>query len=77
MLSVGDQRTGGGYGRSGHGKAWQLYDDMFRHRADGPHALAKDDRRSVARWVLFLRTDIEYSWPNYDFRQSGTSVDRF
>lgn len=57
--------------------AWQLYDDMFRHRADGPHALARDDRRSVARWVLFLRADLEYSWPNYDFRQSGTSLDRF
>jgi hypothetical protein len=57
--------------------AWQLYDDMFRHRADGPHALAKDAQRSVARWVLFLRTDLEYSWPNYDFRQSGTSLDRF
>jgi len=57
--------------------AGQLYDDMFSHRADGPHALAKDNRRSVARWVLFLRTDLEYSWPNYDFRQSGTSLDRF
>ena len=57
--------------------AWQLYDDMFRHRAEGPHALSKDDRRSVARWVLFLRTDLEYLWPSYDFRQSGTSLDRF
>lgn len=57
--------------------AWRLYDDTFRHHADGPHALAKDDRRSVARWVLFLQTDLEYSWPNHDFRQSETSLDRF
>ncbi|MFK3737447.1 hypothetical protein [Massilia sp. TN1-12] len=57
--------------------AWQLYDDMYRHRADGPHALGKDDRRSVARWILFLQTELEYSWPNYDFRRSETSLNRF
>ena len=57
--------------------AWQLYDDMCCHRADGQHALARDTRRSVARWVLFLRTDHEYSWTDYDFRQSESSVNRF
>lgn len=57
--------------------AWRLYDDLACHRADGAHALTKETRRSVARWVLFLRTDHEYSWPHHDFRGSENRLDRF
>lgn len=39
--------------------AWRLYCDMSGHRAQGRHALTKEMRRAVARWVLFLRTDYE------------------
>lgn len=57
--------------------AWRLYSDMYCHRADGQHALTKDGRRTVARWLLFLRTDCEYSWPAYDFRQTENRLDQF
>lgn len=57
--------------------AWRLYSDMYCHRAEGPHALGKDIRRTVARWILFLRTDCEYSWPNHDFRQVESRLDQF
>lgn len=57
--------------------AWQLYSDMYCHRAAGRHALDKDARRTVARWILFLRTDCEYSWPDYDLRQAENRLDQF
>jgi len=57
--------------------AWQLYDDMYCHRAEGKHALTKDARRTVARWVLFLRTDCEYSWPDYNFRQPENRLTQY
>jgi hypothetical protein len=57
--------------------AWRLYSDMFCHRADGPYTLNKGTRRTMARWIIFLRTDYEYSWPDYDFRQPENSLDQF
>lgn len=32
-------------------------------RLVGRHALSADQRRNVARWVLFLRSDEQYAWP--------------
>lgn len=46
--------------------AWSLYDDLEVHRLDGRRRLSKPDRRVVARWILFLYSDEEYSWPDYD-----------
>jgi hypothetical protein len=57
--------------------AWRLYSDMHCHRAVGRHALDKDTRRAVARWVLFLRTDCEYSWPDHELRQAENRLDQF
>jgi len=37
--------------------AWCLYSDLWEYR------LPKDARREVARWILFLKTDLEYEWP--------------
>ena len=43
---------------------------MREHRLDGDRALTADGRREVARWVLFLYSDIEYTWPtSYSFIQ--------
>lgn len=56
--------------------AWRLYDDGYCHYAEGRHALGKDLRRTVARWVLFLKTDCEYSWPAYDLRRGENSLDQ-
>jgi hypothetical protein len=43
--------------------AWLLYDDLHEHRLDGAHALGPLGRRHVARWILFLKSDEEYEWP--------------
>jgi hypothetical protein len=44
-------------------RAWHLYDDFKTHALTGEHALTKQGRREVARWVLFLYTDRKYRWP--------------
>lgn len=43
--------------------AWTLYDDLHEHRLVGPRALGRHGRRPVARWVLFLKSNDEYQWP--------------
>lgn len=50
--------------------AWTLYDDFRHHYAEGRHSLGQDSRREIARWILFLNTDLEYAWPVFSFRQS-------
>lgn len=47
--------------------AWQLYDDMYGHKAEGRHALGKETKRTIARWIVFLHSDLEYLWPEYSF----------
>lgn len=54
------------------GGAWSLYSDMEEHYARGPHAVRGECRRRVARWVLFLRSEREYLWPEYDFYQTAS-----
>jgi hypothetical protein len=56
--------------------AWRLYSDMCCHRAEGQYALDKDVRRKLARWILFLRTDCEYAWPDYKLRQAESRLDQ-
>ncbi len=51
-----------------HG-AWCLYSDMKEYKLKGKDALSRDDRTIVARWVLFLKTDIEYIWPSATFKE--------
>ena len=54
-------------------RAWALYDDFRTHRLTGRHALAPAGRREVARWVLFLQSDVEYTWPTrYSSSRSTT-----
>jgi hypothetical protein len=49
--------------------AWRLYDDLRTHRCSGRHALTREGRRTVARWITFLHSDAEYLWPEYNFVQ--------
>ena len=44
--------------------AWHLYDDLHEHRLEGRYAIGRAGRRRVAHWVLFLKSDLEYEWPN-------------
>lgn len=55
------------------GMAWQLYDDLYTHRATGKHALSRESRRCIARWILFLQSDSEYLWPEYSFYRTAVS----
>lgn len=45
--------------------AWGLYDDLSEHKLRGRNRIEKKYRRDVARWVLFLKSDLEYEWPPY------------
>jgi hypothetical protein len=47
--------------------AWFLYDDTCEHRLIGRRRLATRDRQNVARWILFLETDLTYEWPVVPF----------
>src|SRR5262249_23646603 len=47
--------------------AWFLYSDTHEHRLKGRHRLAGRDRQNVARWILFLKTDLPYEWPIVPF----------
>jgi hypothetical protein len=44
--------------------AWGLYDDRREHRLDGRFRLGKAQRREIARWILFLKSNLEYEWPD-------------
>lgn len=44
--------------------AWFLYDDLREHRVEGSIPRGSELRRDVARWILFLRSDEEYFWPD-------------
>lgn len=52
-----------------HEMAWQLYDDLRVHRVEDRLPRHSPARRAVARWIVFLRSDEEYLWPEYSFLQ--------
>jgi hypothetical protein len=43
---------------------WHLYSDTTEHRLTGNKALDKFTKKDVARWVLFLKSDLPYRWPS-------------
>lgn len=43
--------------------AWPLYDDLHEHKLTGEWAIAAEGKPIAARYVLFLKTDLEYEWP--------------
>ncbi len=47
--------------------AWHLYDDLHEHRMNGLHRLSRRRRRDIARWILFLHSDLPYEWPRSNF----------
>lgn len=42
---------------------WTIYDDLHEHRLEGKWAISEQQRRVIARAVMFLKSDVEYSWP--------------
>lgn len=45
------------------GGAWPLYDDFHEHNLTGRWAIKKEHWPIAARYILFLKTDLEYEWP--------------
>lgn len=43
--------------------AWHLYSDLREYHLTGRDELDETTRSEVARWVLFLKTDLPYEWP--------------
>ena len=43
--------------------AWPLYDDLHEHKLTGRWAIKKEHWPIAARYILFLKTDLEYEWP--------------
>jgi hypothetical protein len=43
------------------GQSWLLFDDLREHELAAPD---RKDRPEVLRWILFLRTDLQYEWPS-------------
>lgn len=43
---------------------WCLYSDMKEYKLKGKDALEKVVKKEIARWVLFLKSNYEYAWPN-------------
>lgn len=46
-------------------RAWHLYDDLRQYKLKGKYAIPPKDKSVVARWLLFLKTDLEYEWPTH------------
>ncbi|WP_092896505.1 hypothetical protein [Rhodobacter sp. 24-YEA-8] len=49
---------------------WIFYDDFKTHRLEGKNRLNLEQRKSCVRWIVFLHSDLEYSWP--PIRQPGS-----
>jgi len=45
---------------------YNLYSDNENHYCVGKHALTQQERKTVARWLLFLYAEQEYEWPVYN-----------
>lgn len=43
--------------------AWPLYDDLHEHKLTGKWAIPEEGKPIAARYILFLKTDLEYEWP--------------
>jgi hypothetical protein len=59
------------------GMAWSLYDDTKYHYVEKRLPRGSSAREIVARWILFLHTDMEYMWPEYSFYQIRMCPDNF
>jgi hypothetical protein len=41
---------------------WYLYGDLEEYKLTGKNALTKETKHVVARWIMFLRSDMPYLW---------------
>lgn len=46
--------------------SWCLYNDTFNHKLTGKHKLSDEQTKEIARFILFLHSDLEYEWTYID-----------
>jgi hypothetical protein len=49
--------------------AWLLYSDFEEYHLSNIHRLDEKTKSDVARWILFLKTDLPYEWPVTNIKQ--------
>lgn len=45
---------------------WCLYSDLENHTLSGKYQLSDKELKDIARFILFLNSDVEYEWPYFD-----------
>lgn len=46
--------------------SWCLYNDAYNHKLTGKHSLSDNQAKDIARFILFLHSDLEYEWTYVD-----------
>ncbi len=46
--------------------SWCLYNDTYNHKLIGEHKLSDLQIKEIARFILFLQSDLEYEWTYID-----------
>lgn len=46
--------------------SWCLYNDTYNHKLTGNHKLSEDQTKEIARFILFLQSNLEYDWTYID-----------
>lgn len=59
--------------------SWCLYNDTYNHKLTAKHKLSDEQTKEIARFILFLHSDLEYDWTYVDltnpiFRFSFTDI---
>ena len=50
--------------------SWTFYDDLTQHYAKDKHKLSKTEKKHIARCILFLKSNHEYTYPKEGSRSS-------
>jgi hypothetical protein len=50
--------------------AWMLYSDLHEYRFADSNKLDDTTKTEIARWILFLKTELPYEWPINSVLQS-------
>jgi len=46
--------------------SWCLYNDTYNHKLTDKHKLSDEQTKEIARFILFLHSDLEYDWTYFD-----------
>lgn len=46
--------------------SWCLYNDTYNHKLTGEHQLSDEQSKEIARFILFLYSELEYEWTYVD-----------